>query len=84
MASTYMGINVVISNNLTTASNVTHGLAFNVEDQGIALATQMLDVETVPYTLKRGNIVKGFSAYGAKVYDENKVIDVNFAENLLS
>lgn len=84
MGQMYMGVNVVISGNLTTAASATNGLAFNLNDQGLALATQMLGVEEVPNTLKRGSIVKGFSAYGAKVYDPSKVINVKFAEALLA
>lgn len=84
MGETYMGVNVVISNNLTTASNVTHGLAFNLNDQGIALAEQINKVTVSERELQFATLVKGLAVYGAKVYDPAKVIDVNFSDNLLS
>jgi len=78
---TYAGVDVVISNNLVVASNAYDCLTFSKGvESGIASAQQLLAVEEVPNTLKRGNIVKMFSAYGAKVYDSSRVINARIAE----
>lgn len=84
MEQQYMGVSVIISNNLTSAAGTTNALAFSMSDPGIAMATQMLSVESVPNTLRRGELVKGFAAYGAKVYHPAKLIRCHFNDTLLA
>jgi hypothetical protein len=77
----YGGFNVFISNNLATASTVTHGLCGLVGD-GIALGVQVdpSSMESMRAESRFGTLYRGRMKAGYKVYRSSAVIDVNFNE----
>ena len=82
-AGKYMGVNLFISNNLTTASSVTHGLA-GVMGTSIALASDIMVPE--PIRLE-GQFATGYRALGVggvKTFRSAISIDVNLNETVIA
>ncbi len=83
---TFGGFLVFISNNCTTVSTVTHGLAGIIGD-GIGLGTYV-DPELIELVGRAegrwGDLVRGRLAAGEKVYRDEAVIDVNFNETVVA
>jgi hypothetical protein len=77
----YGGFNVFISNNLTTASTVTHALCGLVGD-GIALGVQVdpSSMESMRAESRFGTLYRGRMKAGYKVYRSSALIDVNLNE----
>ena len=77
----YGGFNVFISNNLTTASTVTHALCGLVGD-GIALGVQIdpNSMESMRAESRFGTLYRGRMKAGYKVYRSSALIDVNLNE----
>ncbi len=78
------GLNVYHSNNLTSATSVTHGLA-GVAGDGIAYGQQInpSDIEMLRDKDEFSNFIRGRVLAGYKVYEGARCIDVNLADALL-
>ena len=75
----YGGFNCFVTNNLTTASSVTHGLCGLVGD-GIALGVQIdpQSIESMRAEGRFADLYRGRMRAGYKVYRSTAVVDVNF------
>ena len=81
----YGGFNIGISNNCTTASSVTHGLAGLVGD-GIALGTQInpSSIESMRAESRFGTLYRGRMKAGHKVHRSSAVVDVEFNSTVVA
>jgi len=79
------GLDVYHSNNLTSATSVTHGLA-GVAGDGIAYGQQInpQDIEVMRDKDEFSNFIRGRVLAGYKVYNGARCIDVNLADTLLA
>jgi hypothetical protein len=78
-AFTYSGWNIFTSNNCTTVSTTTHGVAGLVGD-GIALGLQIdpSSIESMRSEGRFGDLIRGRAKAGHKVYRDTAVIDIEF------
>ena len=80
----FMGMDIIHSNNLTSSGGTTHGLC-GVRSDNIALAVQVSpnNIESLRLEGKFGNGVRGRIKWGSVVYRTGTLIDVNLDDTLL-
>ena len=81
----YAGWNIFVSNNCTTESSTTHGVAGLVGD-GIALGMQIdpSSIESMRAEGKFGDLIRGRMKAGHKVYRSDSVVDIEFNSTVVS
>ena len=81
----YAGWNIFVSNNCTTVSTTTHGVAGLVGD-GIALGVQVdpLRIEKMRSEGRLADLIRGRMKAGHKVYRSASVIDIEFNSTVVA
>ena len=79
----FFGVNVYISNNCTTASSVTHGLA-GIEGQTTALVYQLKKTEALRLEGRFSDGVRMLVVGGIKTYRPEILIDVNLNSTVIA
>lgn len=81
----FMGMDIIHSNNLTNESSTNHGLC-GVRGDGIALAVQVSpsDIEAIRLEGKFATGIRARAKWGVVTYRSGIVIDVNLNETLLA
>jgi hypothetical protein len=79
----FFGVNLYVSNNCTTASSVTHGLA-GVERESIALAYQLKKMEALRLEGRFSDGIRMLTVGGIKTYRPEISIDVNLNSTVIA